>query len=67
MPAMMRLRPALERAHAEEDGEAAKGITRCFVEMAESYIDIICGSEEIGQLEVVQVSQSTFHFFYIFL
>ena len=50
IPAVMSLAPKFDEAVAGDDDDLAKGICRVFAETGESFLDLILGDDEIGQV-----------------
>ena len=53
-PAVVQQLERLQRAMVEHDNDVIVGLTRLFVEIGESYMSLIVGDQDVGQLAIVQ-------------
>eukprot|EP00940_MAST-03C_sp_MAST-3C-sp2_P000824 g824.t1 len=78
IPHVMRLQALYGAAIKRGDEDTARGVARIFTETGEAYLDILLGSENVGQQKVVamilacaqhpspEIVKVTFHFWYVF-
>ena len=50
-----RYRAAAQPEGDAEDAEVARGLCRIFTHMAESFLQLVCSQQEMGQLQVVNL------------